>query len=262
MYPVRVLTLLILCFMLAGHVVPLAAEGQPDIVGLSLGITLSEAEQKIKAADPAFEIKALKDKSGTVCGYEACRTDKKSMTMTGPRLEEQIIVLAGKNGLVNTVARSQLQPADNGLLPETLDAALREKYGEPSLQRVQKWDRIMAWAHDSNGNPIKDISPYLARPSDKPQQPSSWGSVALSRLTEAHMLAPKKLPQDGGTLILARFGLKSPGGSPDATMRVTAFSVSMFDMAALYADTVADKEDQTRRQREQYEKDKANKPTL
>ena len=73
MYPVRVLTLLILCFMLAGHVVPLAAEGQPDIVGLSLGITLSEAEQKIKAADPAFEIKALKD-AGVKLYFLACGT--------------------------------------------------------------------------------------------------------------------------------------------------------------------------------------------
>lgn len=262
MYPARMLTLFVLCLMLLGHAVTPAADGHPDILGLSLGIPLAEAEQTIKAANPAFEIRALKDKNGALCGYDASLTDKASMTMTGPRLMEQIIVLSGRNGRVNTIARSQLQPGDKGLLPETLEAALREKYGEPSLSRTQQWDRIMAWASDRNGNLLKDVSPYLARPTVKPQQPSSWGSVAMSRLTEAHMLAPQKLPQDGGTLILARFDLKS-GATPDASaMRVHAFSVSMFDMAALYADAVADREDKERLQRDQYEKAKANKPSL
>jgi hypothetical protein len=115
-----------------------------DIAGIKLGSPFSAAKPLVMKANPAYKVTDLKTTTGQVTGLVAEVRDS-----TNPaNILDAFLIVHDKAGLVWHIARNQKLEKGQRYKPDALQAALKEKYGEPSEISLGEY---YTWQLDRNG---------------------------------------------------------------------------------------------------------------
>ncbi|MDR1228339.1 MAG: hypothetical protein LBK55_04865 [Azoarcus sp.] len=207
---------------LAGH--------EHDVLGIRTGMTVGEAEALIAGARPGSHKEAVRSHAGKPFGFRYTDTDDPEKRLG----KTQVVLGVGSDGRIWFVG--QAQNFDVGERPDyaTLQKSLLDKYGAPTLpgpaHPPAKYLRIkygILWSFDAQyrqvpGGPRHFLSqdPCLeAFAGDNYSQ--TWGT---------HIIVPRRTGERCGMAISASVSFDAE------TQRVAAFSVTIADAAALYAD--------------------------
>ncbi|MDR3214372.1 MAG: hypothetical protein LBT71_10725 [Azoarcus sp.] len=201
-----------------------------DVLGIQTGMTLEEAEALIATARPGSQKEPVRNHAGQPLGFRYTDTDDPEKRLG----KTQIVLGLGSGGRVWFVGQAQ-----NFVLGErpdyaTLQKSLLAKYGPPTepgpAQPPPKYLRIkygMLWSFDTQYKPIPAGAHY-----NLVQNPcfEAFAGDNYSQTWGTHIIVPRQTGERCGMAIAA-----SVSFDPE-TRRVAAFSVTIADAAALYAD--------------------------
>ncbi|MDR2093250.1 MAG: hypothetical protein LBP58_08060 [Azoarcus sp.] len=219
----------LLCLMTAS--VSPAAEGR-YVLGIRTGMMVEEAEALIARARPGSHKETVRNHAGKPLGFRYTDTDDPEKRLG----KTQIVLGIGNGGRIWFVG--QAQNFEVGERPDyaTLQKSLLDKYGSPTMPGPAHppagYLRIkygILWSFDAQNKPVPggprhflSADPCLeAFAGDNYSQ--TWGT---------HIIVPRRTGGQCGMAISASVSFDAE------TQRVAAFSVTITDATALYADPV------------------------
>ncbi|MDR3087951.1 MAG: hypothetical protein LBU45_08410 [Azoarcus sp.] len=208
------------------------AEGTQDILGIQTGMTVEQAEALISKARPGTNKEAVRNHAGKPLGFRYIDTDNPEKRLG----KTQIVLGVASNGRIWFIG--QAQNFEIGQRPDyvTLQKSLLDKYGPPTKpgpeQPPAKYLRIkygMLWSFDARQKPLRTDANYSLS-----QDPCSESFVGdnYSQTWGAYIIVPRQTDARCGKAITASVSFDAE------SRRVAAFSVTIADTAALFADTV------------------------
>ncbi|MYM87119.1 hypothetical protein GTP91_07980 [Rugamonas sp. FT82W] len=153
----------------AGMPASLTAPGGPDIAGIRVGISVTEARQLLQKLNPAYKFTPItRIMSSEPLGLQASvgtdRTDKKGADFFS--------VLYNEAGIVWRIKREQTVTADKAILASTLIQSLTAKYDQAGgvAKYRDQGNTNLAWSYDLAGRQLASFSTNV---NDSPCRPSS-----------------------------------------------------------------------------------------
>jgi len=117
---------------------------QHDIGGVKVGMSLSATKAAIAKVNPKYDITEIKGNGGQVIALQAI------VGFDFDKTDDEFLAVLGDTGVTWFIGRWQ-KPAEPMLL-ETLDDALKKKYGSPSSTDRSVWyNSILLWYFDRQG---------------------------------------------------------------------------------------------------------------
>jgi hypothetical protein len=121
----------------------------PDVAGITVGITITNAKTLLSKINPSYKITELKSTKGKILGLKA---SARGQPQNGA---DQMVVMTNDAGFVWFVARQQDYDKGQFIAQEAFEKALIEKYGEPT---TSQFDGIISkrWEIERNGKTHTD----------------------------------------------------------------------------------------------------------
>lgn len=219
----------LLCLMTAS--VSLADDGR-DVLGIRAGMTVEEAEALIARARPDSHKEAVRNHADRPLGFRYTDTGDPEKRLG----KTQIVLGVGSGGRIWFVG--QAQNFEVGERPDyaTLQKSLLDKYGPPTLPGPAHppagYLRIKygtLWSFDAQYRPVPGGPRHFL---SKDPCLEAFAGDNYSQTWGTHIIAPRRTGKHCGMAISASVSFDAE------TQRVAAFSVTVTDAAALYADPV------------------------
>jgi hypothetical protein len=208
------------------------AGSERNVLGIRTGMTTGEAEALIAKARPGSHKEAIRSHAGKLLGFRYTDTDDPEKRLG----KMQIVLGLASNGRIWFVG--QAQNFEVGERPDyaTLQKSLLDKYGPPTLPGPAHppagYLRIkygILWSFDTQYRPIPGGPRHFLS-----QDPcvEAFAGDNYSQTWGAHIIVPRRTGERCGMAISASVSFDAE------TRRVAAFSVTVTDAVALYADPV------------------------
>lgn len=189
-----------------------------DVSGVKLGMDAAAARQSIEAANPKYEMAAVKNpKTGKVIGTNGM------IPGFSTNANEHFQAIYDESGKVWFVGKSQVVPQGKSFGKDQMLASLTEKYGKPSYHSIVGPGGTARWDFDRAGKQYvgEEVgSPCSTRGGDAQLTPISVAGYWVQY--------PKQFNPKCGRVIEARYGFNPASGIVDK------YGVRAFDSALVH----------------------------